>query len=74
MSTKKDCLVINGRQNVKLESGFISCKNYSRQIPVPFKICADFACIFKNCDIGVDNNCFSYTQKISRPCPMQFCL
>ena len=35
---KEDCLVINGKQNVKLEEGFISFKNYSRQIPVPFKI------------------------------------
>ena len=35
---KKHCLVINGKQNVKLEEGFISFKNYSRQIPVPFKI------------------------------------
>ena len=33
---KKDCLVINGKQNVKLESGFISFKKYSRQIPAPF--------------------------------------
>ena len=28
---KEDCLVINGKQNVKLEKGFISFKNYSRQ-------------------------------------------
>ena len=34
---KEDCLVINGKQTVKLESGFISFKNYSKQIPVPFK-------------------------------------
>ena len=41
---KKDCLVINGKQSFKLESGFISFKNYSKQIPVPFKIYADFEC------------------------------
>ena len=35
---KEGCLVINGKQNVKLEEGFISFKNYSRQIPIPFKI------------------------------------
>ena len=29
---KEDCLVINGKQNAKLEKGFISFKNYSRQI------------------------------------------
>ena len=34
----RDCLLINGKQNVKLEKGFIEFKNYSRQIPVPFKI------------------------------------
>ena len=34
----KDCLLINGGQRVKLEKGFISFKNYNRQIPVPFKI------------------------------------
>ena len=35
---KKDCLLINGSQNVKLERGFIEFKNFNRQIPVPFKI------------------------------------
>ena len=39
---KEDGLVINGKTNVKLEKGFISFKNNSRQIPVPFKIYADF--------------------------------
>ena len=34
---KKYCLVINGKQNVKLESGFISFKNYSKQIPAFLK-------------------------------------
>ena len=27
---KEDCLVINGKKSVKLESGFISFKNYSK--------------------------------------------
>ena len=35
---EEDCLLTIGKQNVKLEKGFISFKNYSRQIPVPFKI------------------------------------
>ena len=61
---KKDCLVINRKQNVKLESGFISFKIFSRQIPVSFKIYADFECVSKSCDIGVDNKCFSYTKNI----------
>ena len=44
---KENCLVINGKQCVKLNKGFISFKNYSRQIPAPFKIYADFECILK---------------------------
>ena len=39
---KKDCLSINGKQSVKLEEGTIEFENYFRQIPVPFKIYADF--------------------------------
>ena len=60
---KKDCLLINIGQNVKLEKGFIEFKNYSKQIPVPFKIYADFECILKSIDCGVDNDHFSYTRK-----------
>ena len=41
----EDCIIVNGKQNVKLESGFTTFKNYSRQISVPFKIYADFECI-----------------------------
>ena len=70
---KKYCLVVNGKQNVKLKSGFISFKNYSRQILVAFKTYADFECILKSCGIGIDNKYFSYTKKVSRPCSMQFC-
>ena len=42
---KENGLVINGEQRVKLNEGFISFKNYSRQMRVPFKIYADFECI-----------------------------
>ena len=38
----KDCLSINGKQSVKLEEGTIEFENYFRQIPVSFKIYADF--------------------------------
>ena len=41
---KKNCLNINGKQSVKLEKGIIEFKNYFKQIPVPFKIYADFDC------------------------------
>ena len=69
---KKDCLLINRGQNVKLEKGFIEFKNFNRQVPVPFKIYADFECLLKSVDVGIDNDCFSYTsnQKIPKPCPM----
>ena len=60
----KDCLLINGKQNVKLENGFISFKNYSKQIPAPFKIYADFECILKNVDSSFNNNDTSYTKNI----------
>ena len=60
----RDCLLINGGQNVKLEKGFIEFKNYNKQIPAPFKIYANFECLFKNVVCGVDNDCFPYTKNI----------
>ena len=33
---------INGKQLVKLEKGIIEFEHYFKQIPVPFKIYADF--------------------------------
>ena len=41
---KENCLSINGKQSVKLGKGIIEFKNYFEQIPVPFKIYADFEC------------------------------
>ena len=41
---KKVCLNINGTKSVVLEKGTIEFKNYFKQIPVPFKIYADFEC------------------------------
>ena len=41
---KEDCLSINGKQSIKLEEGIIEFENYFKQIPVPFKIYADFDC------------------------------
>ena len=55
--------MIIGKQNVKLEKRFIEFKNFNRQIPVPFKIYADFECILKSYDVGIDNECFSHTRK-----------
>ena len=53
---KEDCLIKNGKESVKLESGYISFTNYFKQIPVPFKIYADFECIFKKVDRDIEHN------------------
>ena len=45
---KQACLSINGAQSVRLEKGTIEFKIYFKQIPVPFKIYADFECNLKN--------------------------
>ena len=64
--------MINGKQNVKLEKGFISFKHYSRQIPAPFKTYADFECILKNVDSDINNNASSYTKKYQDHIPCSF--
>ena len=59
---KEDCLSINGLQFVKVQERIIEFKNYFRQIPVPFKIYANF-----ECDLKVLESYESYyTKKISR--------
>ena len=69
---KEGCLMINGAQNVKLQKGFIESKNFNRQIPVPFKIYADFECLLKSCDVGINNDCYSYTSKYQDHIPCSF--
>ena len=64
--------MINGKQNVKLEKRFISFKNYSRQILVPFNIYADFECILKNVDNDIINNDILYTRKYQDHIPCSF--
>ena len=59
---KEDCFSINGKQSVKLEERTIEFENYSKKIPVPFKIYADFECNLR----GVESYKGSYT-KILRP-------
>ena len=56
---KKNCLSINGKQSVKLEKGIIKFENCFKQIPLLFKIYADFECNLKSvkCNEG------SYTEK-----------
>ena len=70
---KQDFLVINDKQTVKLKGGFISFKNYSKQIPVPFKIYADFEFILEKVDGDTEcssNN--SYTRKYQNHVPCSF--
>ena len=45
---REDCLSINGQQSINSEKGTIEFTNYSKQLPVPFKIYADFECNFRN--------------------------
>ena len=68
----RDSLLINGGQRVKIEKGFIYFKNYNKQIPAPFKIYADFECLFRNIDSGINNDCFSYTAKYQDHIPCSF--
>ena len=57
---REDCLNINGKQLVRLKKGIIKFKNYFKQLPVPFKIYADFECNL----IDVGNYEVSYTKNI----------
>ena len=41
-------------------------------IPCPFKIYADFECLFKKVDSGIHNDCFSYTSKDQDHIPCSF--
>ena len=70
---KEDCLKTNDKQNVKLEKDFISFKNCFKQIPVSFKIYADFECIFKKVDSDIESNSnSSYTRKYKEHIPCSF--
>ena len=69
---KKDCLLINGGQNVKLEKIFIEFKNFNRKISVIFKIYPDFKCLLKPLDVGISNDCFSYSRKYQDHIPCSF--
>ena len=65
---KENCLSINGKQSVKLEKGIIKFENYFKQIPVPFKIYADFECNLR----GVESYEGSYTKKYQDQVPCSF--
>ena len=65
---KEDCLSINIQQSINLEKGSIEFKNYFKQLPVSFKIYADFECNLKNveCYEGTD------TQKYHENVPCSY--
>ena len=69
---KESSLIINGKQSVKLKSGLISFKNF-KQLPVSFKIYADFECRLKGVKSGDKNN-GSYTKKYQGhiPCSVAY--
>ena len=71
---KEDCLVIHGKQSVKLGKSSISFKNYFKQLPAPFKIYVDFECILKKVErdiIECDSNS-SYKRKYQDHIPCSF--
>ena len=65
---KENCLSNNGKQSVKIEKGIIELENYFKQIPVPFKIHADFECTLR----GVESYEDSYTKKYQDHVPCSF--
>ena len=68
---KENCLIINGKQSVKLKSGSISFKNHFKQLLVPFKIDADFECLLEGVKSSDKNN-GSYTKKYQTHIPCSF--
>ena len=59
---------INGKQSVTLEKGIFEFENYYKQIPVAFKIYADFECNLR----GVESYEGSYTKKYQDHVPCSF--
>ena len=69
---KENCLIINGEQRVELIGGYISFRNYSRQMKVPFKIYADFESILKKSKESNDNKDSSWSVKMQDHVPCGF--
>ena len=65
-------MLINGGQNVKLEKGFIKFTNFNKQVFVPFNIYADFECLLKDVDSGINNDRSSYTAEYQDHIPCSF--
>ena len=63
---KEDCLSINGQQSVDVEKGIIEFENYFKQLPVPFKIYADFECNLRDVECYEGTNTKYYHKHV--PC------
>ena len=61
-------MCINGAQSVRIEKGKIQLKNYFKQIPVPFRIYADFECNWKS----VESYAVFYSKKYQDHVPCSF--
>ena len=68
MRHKGDCLSINDAQFVEVEGGTIEFENYFKQIPVSFKVYADFECNLK----GVESYEGCYKKKYYDHVPCSF--
>ena len=55
-SDEENCVVINGKQSLKLKGGPISFKKIFKQLHVPFKIYSDFECLLKGVKSSDANN------------------
>ena len=65
---KEDCLSTNGVQSVDVEEGITEFKNYFKQLPVLFKIYADFECNLRDFEIYEG----SYTKKYHEHVPCSY--
>ena len=61
---KKQCLLINGCQAVKYESGTIKFTNCNKQIPILFKIYADTECFLKRTNYYEGEHTIKYEEHI----------
>ena len=69
---KEICLNINGTQCIRLQKGMIEFKNYSKKIPVPFKIYADFESNLKSVEIYEGSYSKKYQDHVSCSFPYKF--
>ena len=70
MTKHKVCLSINVAQSVRLEKETIEFKNHFKQMPVPFKICADFECNWKSIESYQGSNSKKYQDHV--PCSFPY--